>query len=51
MRTDLGTIVECLLSAHYSESEIVDYLVGPLGLSEDEAVSAVREGAGPWPSA
>lgn len=40
-------MVECLLTAHYSESEIVDYLTGPLGIAEDDAIDAVRDACGP----
>jgi hypothetical protein len=52
VQTDRRAIVECLLSARYSESEIIDYLEGPLGLSEADAVIAVRDatGAGNTPS-
>jgi len=46
VQTDRRAIVECLLSARYSETEIIDYLNGPLGLSEDEAVHAVRDATG-----
>ncbi|MGO9872478.1 MAG: hypothetical protein ACLPVY_01655 [Acidimicrobiia bacterium] len=46
MNSDLRAIVECLLTAHYSDVEIVDYLKGPLGLTEHEAVCAVRDAAG-----
>ncbi len=40
--TELCAIVELLFAAHYTEREIVAYLMGPFGLSEDEALSAVR---------
>ena len=46
MRTDLRAVVECLLTAHYSEQEIFDYLTGPLGVTEAEAERAWRETAG-----
>jgi hypothetical protein len=46
VNTDLRAVVECLLTAHYSEVEIVGYLKGPFGLPEDEAVAAVRDGIG-----
>jgi len=46
VNTDLRAIVECLRTAHYSEGEIVDYLKGPYGLTEDDAVAAVRDSAG-----
>jgi hypothetical protein len=46
VQTDRRAIVECLLSARYSEAEIIDYLKGPLGLSEDEAVNAMRDATG-----
>jgi len=37
----LQAIVECLLAAHYSEDEILDYLTGPLGCSDADATAAV----------
>jgi hypothetical protein len=46
MRTDLRAVVECLLTAHYSEQEIVDYLTGPIGVTEEAAIRAVRDWAG-----
>ena len=46
MDTDLRAIVECLLTAHYSEYEIVEYLAGPFGLAEEEALRAVHDVAG-----
>ena len=46
VNTDLHAIVECLRTAHYSEGEIVDYLKGPFGLTEDDAVAAVCDSAG-----
>ena len=46
MNSDLRAIVECLLTAHYSDVEIVEYLTGPLGLTEHEAVRAVRDAVG-----
>jgi hypothetical protein len=46
VNADLRTIVECLLTAHYSEAEILDYLSGPLGYSEDDALLALRDVAG-----
>ncbi len=49
VQTDRRAIVECLLSARYSESEVIDYLKGPLGLSEDEAVNTVRDATGAGP--
>jgi hypothetical protein len=36
---DLGAIVDCLLAAHYPDDEILDYLTGPLGCSDAEAVA------------
>jgi hypothetical protein len=39
-------MVECLLTARYSESEIVDYLTGPLGLLDEDAIQAVRDVSG-----
>ena len=44
---DLRTIVECLLAAQYSEAEILDYLVGPLGTTEREAHLALEADHGP----
>jgi hypothetical protein len=44
---DLRTIVECLLAAQYSEVEILDYLVGPLGTTEPEAFRALDAAGGP----
>ena len=41
LTSDLQAIVECLFAAHYSENEILDYLTGPLGLSDAEATAAV----------
>ena len=38
---DLRAIVECLIAAHYSEAEIVDYLTGPLGCSDADAAAAL----------
>ena len=46
VRTDLRAMVECLLTAHYSESEIIDYLTGPLGLADEDAIKAVRDVSG-----
>jgi len=46
VKTDLRAVVECLLTAHYSELEIVDYLTGPIGVSEADAARAVQEVAG-----
>jgi hypothetical protein len=43
---DLRSIVECLFAAGYSESEIVDYLAGPFGLSLEHALNAVRSASG-----
>jgi hypothetical protein len=43
---DLRAIVDCLLAAHYSEDEILDYLTGPLGLPDREAVAAVLRSRG-----
>jgi hypothetical protein len=44
---DLRAIVECLLAAQYSEDEILDYLVGPLGTTEREAYLALEAAGGP----
>ena len=48
VKTDLRAVVECLLTAHYSEIEIVEYLTGPIGVTEAEALRAVRGCAGPF---
>jgi hypothetical protein len=40
---DLRAIVDCLLAAHYSEDEILDYLTGPLGLSDGDAAAAMLD--------
>ena len=45
-QTDFGAIVGCLLSASYSELEIVDYLEHVLGLGAEEAAAVVRDVAG-----
>ena len=47
MPADLRAIVECLLAAQYSEDEILDYLVGPLGTTEREAYLALQAARGP----
>ena len=46
MNANLRAVVECLLTAHYSEREIVDYLEGAYGLTLEEALDAVQETAG-----
>jgi hypothetical protein len=46
INTELRAIVTCLLTAHYSECEIVDYLKGPLGVPEEDAIRAVDDAAG-----
>jgi hypothetical protein len=38
---DLRAIVECLVAAHYSEHEILDYLTGPLGYPDEVAAAAL----------
>ena len=38
---DLRAIVECLVAAQYSEHEILDYLTGPLGCSDEAATAAL----------
>lgn len=43
---NIRAVVECLLSASYSEREIVDYLEGTYGLTVQEAVNAVHDAAG-----
>jgi hypothetical protein len=47
MPADLRAIVECLLAAHYSECEIVDYLAGPFGLPLEQAIREVQRVSGP----
>jgi hypothetical protein len=42
----LRAVVECLLTAHYSEVEIVDYLTGPMGVAEADALRALHEVSG-----
>lgn len=42
----LRGVVECLLTARYSEGEIVDYLEGPFGVSPETAEHAVRAAVG-----
>ena len=44
---DARAIVECLLAGHYSDSEIFDYLVGPLGLPEADAFAQLEAVRGP----
>jgi hypothetical protein len=46
-RIDIRAIVECLLAAHYSDREILDYLVWPLGLAEPDAGAALEAVRGP----
>lgn len=43
---ELRVMIECLLTALSSDVEIVDYLTGPLGLTQDVAWHAVRDIAG-----
>ncbi len=47
MAIDTRAIVECLVAAHYSEAEILDYLTGPLDLSEADAFAALEVVRGP----
>ena len=47
MTADVRAIVECLLAAHYSEHEIFEYLVGPLGMAEREAYRVLEAASGP----
>jgi hypothetical protein len=44
---DARAIVECLIAAHYSEHEILAYLIGPLGLPEATALAAIEAARGP----
>jgi hypothetical protein len=46
VHTDTRAIVECLLSASYTEHEIIDYLETAYGLTTQEAVIAVQDVAG-----
>jgi hypothetical protein len=46
VHTNIRAVVECLLTASYSEREIVDYLERAYGLTTQEAVSAVHDAAG-----
>jgi hypothetical protein len=46
-RADTRAIVECLLAAHYSDGEILDYLIWPLGLAEGDAFAALEAVRGP----
>jgi hypothetical protein len=41
-RVNVRAIVECLLAAHYTEGEILDYLIWPLGLTEADAFAALE---------
>jgi hypothetical protein len=45
--TDLRAVVQCLFAANYSEREIIQYLMGPFGLSQEAATLAVRDAGGP----
>jgi hypothetical protein len=40
-------IVECLVAAHYSDREILDYLTGPLGLADADAFAELEAVRGP----
>ena len=46
VKPDLRAMVECLLTAHYSEIEIFEYLTGPIGVTEAEARGALRARGG-----
>jgi hypothetical protein len=46
VHTNIRAVVECLLTASYSEREIVDYLESAYGLTAQEALIAVRDAAG-----
>jgi hypothetical protein len=46
-RVNVRAVVECLLAAHYSEGEILDYLIWPLGLTEADAFAALESACGP----
>ena len=47
MPVDTRAIVECLLAAHYSDGEILDYLMGPLSLGEADAFAVLEAVRGP----
>jgi hypothetical protein len=49
-RRDVAAVVTCLLSASYTEREIVDYLERAYGLTAEESHAAVREVSGPRPA-
>jgi hypothetical protein len=44
--TNIRAVVECLLTASYSECEIVSYLESTYGFTAQEAVVAVRDASG-----
>ena len=46
MDANIRAVVECLLTASYSEREIVDYLENAYGLTPQEATIAVRDTIG-----
>jgi hypothetical protein len=46
-RAHTRAIVECLLAAHYSDREILDYLTGPLGLADTHAFAELEAVGGP----
>ena len=46
VQTDIRAVIECLLTASYSEHEIIDYLESAYGLTVQEAVAAVQDIAG-----
>jgi hypothetical protein len=47
MPVNTRAIIECLLAAHYSDGEILDYLVWPLGMPEEDAFAALEAVRGP----
>ncbi len=46
MNIDYRAIVQCLLTAHYTEFEVVEYLEHVLGLAPEAAARSVRDVAG-----
>ena len=46
MDTNIRAVVECLLTASYTECEIVGYLESTYGLTTQEAVGAVSDASG-----
>jgi len=51
MPVNTRAIIECLLAAHYTDGEILDYLVWPLGMPEADAFAELEAVRGPVRSA